>query len=964
MRRLFGRGLLAFVLGVPLAAITQSALTQSASSAGAATSSTTATPLPLDVTDPTTGNTAHILATPAAYANASGAGSTTPLSGSGTSAATSGATSTDTTSPLVQGSGPVMVNPTNYVIFWQPSSGANTDTTFNAGYESTIQQFFGDVGGTDYLNIESQYGGSLGGTNISPTNTSTFGGAWVDTNAYPGSDDGSQTNPLSDGDIQQAVKDAIAANPSWQAPGLTTTSSVMYFVFTGYFSTTVAGNHNAGEPVHSCMGSDCFAADPSSAGSASAYCAYHSHFSLGSEDVIYASQPYDSKGACYPSSYNSGPYPNGNDNVDITLSAVSHEMMEANTDPDLGNWRDSTGDEIGDKCAYHYPWSDPNAGPMEPDGTDMVLHSHPYEIQTEWSNAAVQWNPLPPGQNPDAPGCVKRFGQDPVTMATPSTFSFGTVNGGTTATTTINVSDNGLGVMNILNVRLAAGSDPRFSLVNPPVHASIQPGGSAAITVRFSPHVGDSFGPYSASLIVDTDDPQPVLSTVIPLSGDAGTPIAVLSPKPLNLGLVCRGTTGAGQITATDTGTGALTLMTAAMESGSSPYLSVLPSNPPLPQTVSPSDSLPFTVEFSPPANSSGGAQSGTFVLGSDAVDSPTLDGVNATIGTPTATLDSSSLSFGGVATDSRTSPNSVTKTLTLTNTGPCTLTLNSFTLSGAEAGDFAVSAPVSLPATIPSGGSITAAVTFNPSAPGSRSATVTVNTDDPANPALAVGLSGSGLVPAMSASPAALVLPPTVLTTQVPGYQGTEASSTVTNTGQAELIVDSITTGAPFSTPAAAVPPNRYAPNTGFTVPVTFGPTTVGKFTGSVSVVDNGNGEAPVSMSIPLCGEGVNRGIRVLVVDGSGIPYQSVKRLHLQSHGTSVNVNSNESNLPLVPVTTSCQPGQQMQYQNESLPAAPGTNGGKSSYYTLTVSAGGKSSSMRFTLGATQFKTLVVTVK
>jgi hypothetical protein len=74
--------------------------------------------------------------------------------------------------------------------------------------------------------------------------------------------------------------------------------------------------------------------------------------------------------------------------------------------------------------------------------------------------------------------------------------------------------------------------------------------------------------------------------------------------------------------------------------------------------------------------------------------------------------------------------------------------------------------------------------------------------------------------------------------------------------------------------------------------------------------------------------------------------------------------VNINASNLSLVPVTTSCNPGEQMQYQNQSLPAAQGSVGGKASNYSLSVSVGGKSSSLTFTLGTTEFKTLVVTVK
>ena len=51
------------------------------------------------------------------------------------------------------------------------------------------------------------------------------------------------------------------------------------------------------------------------------------------------------------------------------------------------------------------------------------------------------------------------------------------------------------------------------------------------------------------------------------------------------------------------------------------------------------------------------------------------------------------------------------------------------------------------------------------------------------------------------------------------------------------------------------------------------------------------------------------------------------------------------------------------MQYQNQSLPATDTTNQ-RSSYYNLDVTAGGKSTSITFTLGVSEFKTLVVTVK
>jgi hypothetical protein len=144
----------------------------------------------------------------------------------------------------------------------------------------------------------------------------------------------------------------------------------------------------------------------------------------------------------------------------------------------------------------------------------------------------------------------------------------------------------------------------------------------------------------------------------------------------------------------------------------------------------------------------------------------------------------------------------------------------------------------------------------------------------------------------------------------------------------------------------------------------VTFGPTATGKFTGTLNVVDNGNGEAPVSASLPLCGEGVQRGIRVLVVNGSGTPYASVNKLHLTSHNTSPGVNINVNNLALQAVATSCIPGQQEQYENQNLLAAPGGSGGQASYYVLSVSVGGKSANVTFTLGSTEFKTITVTLK
>ncbi len=858
------------------------------------------------------GHLVHIFPTPAAYARVRGETST--------------GIPADSTTAMSWHGGPVMRAPVNYLIFWQPPG-----TAFAPGYMATIQRYFEDIGGTPTYNIVTQY---TDGTNQPVPDAATYGGTWVDTSAFPHSGEGS--DPLLDSDIQGAVSAAISANPGWQPPGLST----MYFVFTGYFTAT-------GDPVDSCTNSSqtsCFAAASNPVGNG--YCAYHSYFGT---NTIYANMPYASLGDCYTSP-NAPAYPNGAA-ADITLSAVSHEMFEANTDPLLNAWYDNVdglAGEIGDKCAY-------NQAPWEPDGTNIVLHGHPYQMQREWSN------------DPTYFGCVKRYGPAANPSVTAS-LDFGTVPRGTTAVRDVVISNSGGGDMNVLNVRFGTGTDSRYSFLDvPPTTATIPPGASLTVHVQFSPPASDnSAGPYTGSVVIDADNRDPSTAPdqgnstwTVPMTGTVGIPQDTLSPGPLNLGLVCRGTTATGTVTATNTGTAPLTLEGATMGGGSSPDMSVSPS-PALPQVLAPSDSLGFQVTDSPPANSSGGPETGSFVVSSDDPSSPASVQVNATVGVPVATLDASALHFGGVATDNRTSPDSVSQSLRVSNTGPCDLHLQSVVPSG----DFTVTSPVALPATIAAGSSIELTVTFNPSAPGPASGTLVVSTDDPANPTLTVSLDGTGLEPAISASPSQLVFPPTVLTTQVPGYPGTTQSTQVTNTGQAELIVDSLATAAPFSAPGATSPPSRYAVNSGFSEPVTFAPTSRGKFTGSLAITDNGDGEAPVSATVPLCGEGVTRGIRVLVVDGNGTPYPVVSRLKLTSHNTSPGVNINLSSLPLTNVATSCQAGQQMQYQNEALPAAPGGSGGHAAYYTLSVSGGGKAATTSFTLGAAEFKTITVTVK
>jgi hypothetical protein len=378
-----------------------------------------------------------------------------------------------TNTNMVQGSGPVMRNPTNYLIFWQPPG----RSAFPAGYQTGIEKFFKNVGGTPFYNIVTQYNDKSG--NPAPPNSASWGGSWVDTTTAPpsgcngsiGAVGATPNCPLTDSDVQNEVNAAITANPGW-TPGI----NVEYFVFTP-------------SDVDECSGKDadgndsCFVINGGPGPKENAdFCAYHTYFG---GNKIYAYQPFAANGSCYPSaSIQALGYPNGQ-NVDIVLSVVSHELIESNTDPHLDGWKGTGGndDEIGDKCAYQY-------GFVAQDGTNVVLNGNRFLLQTEWSNAVT--------------GCAKRFG--PLdSLSIPVNINFGPVKAGTTTSVNMNIKNSGAGDASILFVRKGPGTDPGFSLPSlPPTWATLHTSNTMVVAIQFA----SSTPPRSAtgSVIVDTDE--------------------------------------------------------------------------------------------------------------------------------------------------------------------------------------------------------------------------------------------------------------------------------------------------------------------------------------------------------------------------------------------------------------------------------------------------------------------------
>jgi len=106
----------------------------------------------------------------------------------------------------------------------------------------------------------------------------------------------------------------------------------------------------------------------------------------------------------------------------------------------------------------------------------------------------------------------------------------------------------------------------------------------------------------------------------------------------------------------------------------------------------------------------------------------------------PIISADPTSIDFGpqDVGTTSSTTQ------VTVDNLGDADLTVASVVTIGSNSSDFAVDA--SPPIVIAAGGSATFSVAFEPIAVGARSATVRIVSDDPAEPQLDIGVSGTGV--------------------------------------------------------------------------------------------------------------------------------------------------------------------------------------------------------------------------
>ncbi|HEV2382043.1 MAG TPA: choice-of-anchor D domain-containing protein [Terriglobia bacterium] len=367
--------------------------------------------------------------------------------------------------------------------------------------------------------------------------------------------------------------------------------------------------------------------------------------------------------------------------------------------------------------------------------------------------------------------------------------------------------------------------------------SSVAVGAKCTITVTFTPTSG---GTPTGSVTVS--DNGPASPQTVSLTGTAT--ILSVSPLALGWGTVNLGTSGSPQVvTLINKGTYSVGSLSASI-TGTDP--SDFSDTTACEMSLSPAASCTYSVTFTPSVS---GARTASLSISyaSNAGGSPqtvALSGTGGKAGSPAVTFTPGSLGFGNVNVGSSSGLG-----LTLTNTGGSNLTVTSVTGSG----DYTETNTCS--ASLPPGQTCSISVTFKPIVMGADNGTLTV-TDNAGNSPQSVSLTGTGLQPEASLSPASLTFATQLVNTTSPAQ-----TVKLTNTGNATLTVTriSVSNSSYAETNTCGSSVNAGA---SCTISVTFTPANPGTPTGAITLTDN----APTNpQTVNLTGTGTNLSVSPL---------------------------------------------------------------------------------------------------
>ena len=303
--------------------------------------------------------------------------------------------------------------------------------------------------------------------------------------------------------------------------------------------------------------------------------------------------------------------------------------------------------------------------------------------------------------------------------------AFGTVCAGSTHFLAIEVSNVGAADLVISSVQRLMGSTDFTVLANPATPLSLAPGETIDFTVAFTP---TGLTPEIATIRIITNDPNAPFVDLTTTAVLGTAKIATAIANSGSFGNVCLDSFADELLTINNTGTCPLRILNIT---GSPDFLA--PSVLSYPLLVDPGDSIDVVIRFQPSAPY--GAKPGAITIASNDPAGPHVVPVSGVLAAPKANLIIANAgSFGAVCVGSFAD-----EPLIVTNSGKCTLSITGISSSAA---DFLAPEVLSYPITVGPGDALPVPIRFKPLSFGSKAATITVTSDDPASP-ISVNVSG-----------------------------------------------------------------------------------------------------------------------------------------------------------------------------------------------------------------------------
>lgn len=440
-----------------------------------------------------------------------------------------------------------------------------------------------------------------------------------------------------------------------------------------------------------------------------------------------------------------------------------------------------------------------------------------------------------------------------------STRNFGAVALGNSANRVFTIRNTGTGTLSGLSAAFTGASAGSFSS-SAFGATSLAPNATTTVTVSFTPSTS---GAKSATLQIASNDADENPFD-IQLTGTGGAP-EINVEEPVNTSLVDGATTTSfGSVplsqnsvkTFTIRNTGGQPLTGLGLSVGGTNSGDFAAANLSATSLAS-NATATFTVTFTPGA---GGSRNATLQIASnDSDENPfdiNLSGLGADPEIEVEYPAATALTDGSSTVDwgAETVGQPASKTFTIRNSGTTTLSGLSISFAGTNASDFSAG---SLPATIAPGATATVSVSFNPGAPGARSASLVIASNDADENPFNVNLTGSGLTSEITIEEPVNTPLTDGSTTIDYGEQFALSQSvktfTIRNEGTGDLINLSLSVGGAHAGQFVAgnLGATTLAPGASTTFTVAFEPTGEGVRAATLQVVNNDPDENPFNISL-----------------------------------------------------------------------------------------------------------------